>query len=240
MANPNRKGKVNARTRARPQVGTKYKAVAANNARLTMYRKKFKEWLDKGMDVRDIDDIVKSVNGKYFRAFLIDAPKPPKVVLPVRKSTKGVAKLNSELANEICEQLQRGAGLSLVAAWVGVTPHMLARWLKMEGEPYATFQEAVKRSLAYAEMNAINAFRMQNYFDGHSAEKYLKLRYPEKYNPNPTPNGLSVTFDLGSFLEQAWEEARGAVGQKQKRAEKALTDGEILEGEVVKSEGTKG
>jgi hypothetical protein len=197
------------------------------NERLTRYKK---EW-GRVMSQARIARVVESAHATKLRVEILSAPKPPKVVLP-RVSKSGVSKLTDKIANEICEQLQRGASLALVASWVGITAHALSDWLERKGEPYATFQEAVSASLAYAEMNMINAITIGSYADANIALKWMAMRYPEKYTVNPqAPPGTSVTFDLGGFLQEVLKEREGADRVKALRAARQAE--KIIEGETL-------
>ncbi len=184
------------------------------------------------------ENILDSTAAKKARVEILLPERPPRVVLPGRPTKKGVSKLSTELANRICEYLQRGASLSLTASWVGVTPHMLTDWLRKKGEPYQTFQDAVRASLAYAEYMMINAIVIGAYTaDAHIAIKWLAMRYPHKYQINPQqPPGVTVNFDFASVLRQVTEENKPILERRIKLAEarqQGLPEPVVIEGEKI-------
>jgi hypothetical protein len=224
MAKPKTKKRVaNAlrKAKARP---VKRKTEVLTQELMTRYR----EYFDQGVSKERIARVVESAGAQKLRVDILSAPKPPRVVLPGRGTKNGVSKLDSKLANEICDSLQRGASLSLTSSWVGVSPQQLAEWLKKAGEPYETFQGAVKASLAYAEMNMINAITIGSYADPHVALKWLTMRYPKKYQLNPPTAGLSVTLNLGEVLEQALAERRPGIERR-----RATALGKVVEAEAL-------
>ncbi len=212
------KNVVNARKRAKPSTGQRQKAALMRNAITSETKKYYDKYIKLGVAKDRIATVIQSAGAKKLWVEILATEKPPRVVLPKAKK-RGEMKLNDKLANEICEQLQRGASLALVASWVGIAGHTLSDWLRRKGEPYATFQTAVSQSLAYAEMNMINCIAIGCYNDPQLALKWMQMRYPEKYMPNPqAPPGTSITFDLGGFLQEVLAEREGADRVKALRA----------------------
>lgn len=221
----NRKGKVNARTKAVVKLGRKQPAAIARQD----VQERLRVAMDLGVSPKRIKEVAEQVGAKMVRLELMFADAPPLVTLPPRSTKQGASKLDTKLAREICKHLQRGAQLALVCSWVGITPSIMRQWMQTAGEPYETFRVAVKQSLAYAEMKMINQIVLGSYNDPKIAIEWMKMRYPAKYVPDPKlPGNVNLNFDLGAFLEQAFNKQKEAF---EKRRARVL--GKVVEGEKV-------
>lgn len=226
-----RKGKVNARVRAKDRMGKKQPGALVRQDLQTRMR----GLMDMGVTKKQMAEIARQVGGRLMRVEMVmadEAPPSQTLELPPRSTKKGASKLDTKLAREICKQLERGAQLSLVCSWVGVTPAILTTWLKQPGEPYETFQAAVRKSLAFAEMKMLNLIAIGSYNDPQVALKWMQMRYPAKYANPDLPAGAKLTFDLGAFLSDAWQ-ARAKEFEARKAKLLAASEGKVIEGEIT-------
>jgi hypothetical protein len=84
----------------------------------------------------------------------------------------------------------------------GVTPETLGHWMKWEGEPYATFQQLVRKAEADLEARMVTALTSQAHVRPELALAILERKFPQRWAKvtvvaMPPPAGMN---DLGKML----------------------------------------
>jgi hypothetical protein len=160
-----------------------------------------------------------SVAGKWFElrcriTLMAREPVKPEqfaVVLPKlghnvddngRPFTGRPLKLTDHVATKICTALRLGAHQGVAAVWAGIPVERMSRWMHATGEPYESFQAAVKEAEAWAELKATGVVTASK--DAKDAIAFLERRFPKRWNRVPTSQTQNIlaVMDLGKMLER--------------------------------------
>ena len=139
-------------------------------------------------------------------------------------------KLNDQVATKICTALRLGAHQGAAAAWAGIPAERMSRWMHATGEPYETFQEAVKAAEAWAELKAVGVVTASK--DAKDAMLFLERRFPKRWNRVPNSQGANIlaVMDLGAMLDRFEKNRRDPQAPRDPRPAR-VTD--IQDAEVV-------
>lgn len=109
-------------------------------------------------------------------------------------------KLTDAVATTICTALRLGAHQGAAAAYAGIPAERMSRWMHATGEPYESFQEAVRHAEAWAEMRAVGVVTSSK--DAKDAIAFLERRFPKRWNRVPNSQGANIlaVMDLGAML----------------------------------------
>lgn len=114
--------------------------------------------------------------------------------------------LNDELANKICELLERGNYIETAAEACGVSVQSVYNWMKRGAtgeEPYAAFFEAATRARAQAETDMVETVRSgdgvgTSFGPAKAAAHLLAVTRPQRF---ATRINVKVRDQLNEFLE---------------------------------------
>jgi hypothetical protein len=144
-------------------------------------------------------------------------PKPPQRLPRVRRKDLPVVKLpgqsrrgggKTRLTNHraavVLHALGCGCYRETAAQLAGATPETLTRWMKWDGEPYATFQRLVRKAEADLEARMVTALTSQVHVRPELALAILERKFPQRWAKvtvvamPPSANKI----DLGQMLHQ--------------------------------------
>lgn len=124
-----------------------------------------------------------------------------------------VSKLSPEISKRICDAIRAGNYESVAARYAGVSPQTLVTWKRKGAEAtsrsniYRTFLEDLDAAEAAAEVSANLHWRAAMPKDWHASERWLQVRYPERYsNTRDTMSqqtAVQVNLGIGSSTQQA-------------------------------------
>lgn len=133
----------------------------------------------------------------------VTLPKPGYAVNDDGTASGGrPSKLTDEVASKIIMALRLGAHQGPAAAWAGVRPETMSRWMHAEGEPFESFQMKVKESEAWSEMKAVGVVTASK--DAKDAIAFLERRFPKRWArvPSSTAQATLAIVDLGTMLDR--------------------------------------
>lgn len=112
------------------------------------------------------------------------------------------SKLTDVVASKIIVALRLGAHQGPAAAWAGVRPETMSRWMHADGEPFESFQMKVKESEAWAELKAVGVVTKSS--DAKDAIAFLERRFPKRWArvPSATAQTTLAIMDLGTMLDR--------------------------------------
>jgi hypothetical protein len=155
--------------------------------------------------------------------FRIVLPKPGWNVDEDGKPLTGRSlKLTDAVATKICTALRNGAYQGPAAAWAGIPPERMSRWMHATGEPYETFQAAVKHSEAWAEIKATGVVTSSK--DAKDAIAFLERRFGRRWARVPTTqvqNTLAI-MDLGAMLDRIEKKRRDPQAPRDPRPPRVI------------------
>jgi hypothetical protein len=139
-------------------------------------------------------------------------------------------KLTDHVATKICTALRLGAHQGAAAAWAGIPAERMSRWMHATGEPYETFQEAVRNSEAWAELKAVGVVTSSK--DAKDAIAFLERRFPKRWNrvPAAQTNNILAVMDLGKMLERIEQRRRDPQAPHDPRPPRVL---DVQDAELV-------
>lgn len=110
--------------------------------------------------------------------------------------------LTDDRASKIIMALRLGAHQGPAAAWAGVAPETMSRWMHRTGEPYESFQQKVRESEAWAEVKAAGIVTGSK--DAKDAISFLERRFPKRWArvPSVSVNQNVTVMDLGAMLDR--------------------------------------
>ena len=133
---------------------------------------------------------------------------------PTAYQTGRISMLTPEVSKKICDAIRAGNHLNVAARYGGVSYGTLMMWMDKGRKAksrngrdgiYLEFLEAVEEAEAGAEVAAVLHWRSAMPKDWKAAQKFLEVKYGERWAPKPDqmgPNGafagVNVNIGLGS------------------------------------------
>ena len=172
-------------------------------------------------------------------SWLVRGPGWFKIVLPKlghevdedgRYRAGRTLKLTDAVATKICTALRNGAFQGPAAQYAGIPVERMSRWMHATGEPYETFQAAVRHSEAWAEIRAGGVVTASK--DAKDAIMFLERRFGKRWNRVPNGQGANIlaVMDLGAMLDRFEKNRRDPQAPRDPRPAR-VTD--IQDAEVV-------
>lgn len=139
-------------------------------------------------------------------------------------------KLTDNVATKICTALRLGAHQGAAAAWAGIPAERMSRWMHATGEPYESFQEAVRNAEAWAELKAVGVVTSSK--DAKDALMFLERRFPKRWNKVPTSQTQNIlaVMDLGAMLDRIEKRRRDPQAPRDPRPPRVI---DVQDAELV-------
>jgi len=171
-------------------------------------------------------------------SWLIQGPGWFKIVLPKlghevdeegRRLGARPTKLTDAVATKICTGLRNGAHQGTAAEWAGIPAERMSKWMHATGEPYETFQEAVRHSQAFAEVRATVTVTSSK--DAKDALLFLEKRFPKRWGKQaPVQQNILAVMDLGAMLDRIEKRRRDPQAPHDPRPPRVI---DIQDAEIV-------
>jgi hypothetical protein len=130
----------------------------------------------------------------------------PKVHLPGQtRSGGGKTKLTNRRAGIILYALSSGCYRETAAQLAGVKAETLSHWMAWDREPFATFQQLVRKAEADLEARMVTALTSKVEARPELALAVLERKFPQRWGKTIPPPPAPVTVDLGTMLQIALE-----------------------------------
>ncbi len=126
-------------------------------------------------------------------------PRRRREPLPIGRTTI----LTPDITKKVTDAVRAGAYLSVAARYAGISYATMMNWLKRGREAsgrggreqiYRDFVDEIEMAEAAGEVAANLQWRAAWAKDWHAAEKWLQVRYPERYGANRDPFSPTQAF----------------------------------------------